>query len=645
VSGFEKSRTPTIQQTYDKQAGGADTTLDIALDTIFDIKGNDSSTLYNAIRIDPDDAFSQRSVLFDGNDSVRMPDRVRMNQGAQLLADEVSVGALNYDANGTSFGLHIFRSNTLGNVAVGATTTATSVFGSEDFEIYAATGTVRMFSFDADVSVYSQDGELNLQDYAYSKSADFTAVNISPSITATGALQTAIGVDLAAGITYTQTQGSVFDAHTGLSVGFVNTAPNGAATDVHQTRAFLGSAIWFGSNAARVKSVVSGAFYQCSVNTTGTITLGSGVGAQAGCVLGGTLTSGNGLTANGCFEFLGGTVVDNLALLVNPTTVGTTNWGMGIEGATANNYILGRLSLGSQTAPGSQTGATFVGEISGNIRLEGTDAVYFGGVTGDTDGGAFALQAGVTGQPQFTGRNSANNELISFDLQTVANEVGISTTGGTDTLSVKTQFSTFKVENTTALGSSTAPGSQGGTTFDLEVSGEARLVGNSAVNFGGSAGGTDDAEVAVRSPTGTSGIIRLLGRNNTNNQSLDVDLETTAGGVGLTASSGATYIDSISVFKTSKGVVRAINTYTTTQTLAAVNHVVLGNHATTAFTITLPSVSSAQTGREIVIKNINTATVTVDGDGSETIDGSLTVALNQYDSITIISDGSNWHII
>jgi hypothetical protein len=37
--------------------------------------------------------------------------------------------------------------------------------------------------------------------------------------------------------------------------------------------------------------------------------------------------------------------------------------------------------------------------------------------------------------------------------------------------------------------------------------------------------------------------------------------------------------------------------------------------------------------------------VTVDGNASETIDGALTYALAvQYQSITIISDGTNWHI-
>lgn len=64
-----------------------------------------------------------------------------------------------------------------------------------------------------------------------------------------------------------------------------------------------------------------------------------------------------------------------------------------------------------------------------------------------------------------------------------------------------------------------------------------------------------------------------------------------------------------------------------------------------SFTITLPPAGS-WVGRVITVKQISaTGTVTVDGDGSETIDGSADFPLaTQYDSVTVISDGSNWFI-
>jgi len=49
-------------------------------------------------------------------------------------------------------------------------------------------------------------------------------------------------------------------------------------------------------------------------------------------------------------------------------------------------------------------------------------------------------------------------------------------------------------------------------------------------------------------------------------------------------------------------------------------------------------------GRQLDIKNIDTGVVTVLPDGIETIDGEANIQLVQYDSITIVSDGTNWII-
>jgi len=62
-------------------------------------------------------------------------------------------------------------------------------------------------------------------------------------------------------------------------------------------------------------------------------------------------------------------------------------------------------------------------------------------------------------------------------------------------------------------------------------------------------------------------------------------------------------------------------------------------------TITLPT-AIGNDGKTFDIKNIGTGTVTIDGDGSQTIDGELSVSNSiQYDTITVRSNGSNWDII
>ena len=63
-------------------------------------------------------------------------------------------------------------------------------------------------------------------------------------------------------------------------------------------------------------------------------------------------------------------------------------------------------------------------------------------------------------------------------------------------------------------------------------------------------------------------------------------------------------------------------------------------------TITLPT-ANGNSGLEYKVKKIgSTANVVIDGNESETIDGATTTTLTvQYESITIVCDGSNWWII
>lgn len=67
----------------------------------------------------------------------------------------------------------------------------------------------------------------------------------------------------------------------------------------------------------------------------------------------------------------------------------------------------------------------------------------------------------------------------------------------------------------------------------------------------------------------------------------------------------------------------------------------------TAMTANLPP-AKAHKGKRYAIKKIDgTANVvTVDGSGSETIDGSTTQPINtQYQTLTVVSDGSQWWVI
>ena len=88
-------------------------------------------------------------------------------------------------------------------------------------------------------------------------------------------------------------------------------------------------------------------------------------------------------------------------------------------------------------------------------------------------------------------------------------------------------------------------------------------------------------------------------------------------------------------------------TKTGNYTATSNDYTIICNATSGSFTITLPAVAS-HTNRMYHIKKIDSSanTVTVDGNGAETIDDATTAVLTtQYESITIQSDGSEWWII
>lgn len=95
------------------------------------------------------------------------------------------------------------------------------------------------------------------------------------------------------------------------------------------------------------------------------------------------------------------------------------------------------------------------------------------------------------------------------------------------------------------------------------------------------------------------------------------------------------------------GGVRDMRTETANYTAVLTDDVILVDASGGAVTITLPAAAD-RTGKQYDIKKIDSSgnAVTIDGDGSETIDDSLTNIIGaQYNSVTIVSDGTEWWII
>lgn len=90
----------------------------------------------------------------------------------------------------------------------------------------------------------------------------------------------------------------------------------------------------------------------------------------------------------------------------------------------------------------------------------------------------------------------------------------------------------------------------------------------------------------------------------------------------------------------------SIQSITTTDTINDTENVLAVCSGTT-YTATLPSAATVGAGHRVTVKRTSSGTITVEGDSTDTIDGSANYLLDvALMSVSLVSDGtSNWHII
>ena len=183
-----------------------------------------------------------------------------------------------------------------------------------------------------------------------------------------------------------------------------------------------------------------------------------------------------------------------------------------------------------------------------------------------------------------------------------------------------------------------------GSTFVLENGATARA------SLGVDAAGTDNS-TDVTLVTTSHDYLSISGQAITLG-TIDIGDDTNlAAGTGLSLSGDTVSISNGGVDTTqlAAGAVteakreRTVATTSSTSTIS--NDITLATGGSGGITLTLPSAAS---GKMVTVKKVDSGagTITLDPPGSVTIDGALTKVLyHQYETMTCVSDGTNWFIV
>lgn len=175
--------------------------------------------------------------------------------------------------------------------------------------------------------------------------------------------------------------------------------------------------------------------------------------------------------------------------------------------------------------------------------------------------------------------------------------------------------------------------------FDTEVGNHPDVVANTAKNT------NVPTALSIGTVNGTTFAITSDG--SADDVIIPVFTDTDAGLVPGSAGGTANFLRADGSFAVPPGINNlVVVTETTTSRTAVAFEAIMVDDDTAAGTVTITLPASVANDMIVVKKLGTTADVILDGDSAEEIDGATTFTLtSQYASITIIADGTGWHII
>jgi hypothetical protein len=386
-------------------------------------------------------------------------------------------------------------------------------------------------------------------------------------------------------------------------------------------------------------------------------------------------TLGNNIFYDGVsYKYITSAAGSSIDLGGNYMTFGTL--ASGTAGATATGVERARIHtdgifyIGNGDVAGSPNNGIVSATGGSGTNVAGAEFRIRGGAsTGSGNGGAITFYTSTAGASGTTVRAGTEKMRITSDgqvtLATGANVSAIAQTGysltGSNASSLIDLAGTWNTTgNPTAIKlniTNTASGANS-LLMDLQVGGtpEFRVTRTGNVVVNGSTStyqmhvvGTGSL-LALGEESFTTGRQMLFGIDGSGNGEIqsvhqgtsyrNLALNPLGGNVGIATSSPT------STLHANGSVAKAITTKTATYTLTSSDHTVIFNLNGNA-TANLPDATTC-TGRIYMIK-INrtntTDTLTIDPNGTQTIDGFTTYALQCQYAVTIQSDGSNWQIV
>lgn len=297
------------------------------------------------------------------------------------------------------------------------------------------------------------------------------------------------------------------------------------------------------------------------------------------------------------------------------TGTNITNWNTAY--GWGNHASAGYLTSFTETDPVFVASASY-GITATNITNWNT--AYTNRITSLTttgSSGSATLTSNTLNIPTYTlsglGGQASSTNLTSLSGLTYASASFVKmTAAGTFALDTNTYYLSSNPSGyTNNAGTVTSVGGTG-TAFGLTLTGTVTTSGSLTL------GGTLAVPIANITATGTPSSTTYLRGDGTWST-----VSSTGGGGYTTTSQTSNY----------------------SETATTGTKIILGDTTGGTFTITLPTaVGNAST--IIIKKTAGTAALVVDGASSETIDGGLTATINKvYESITLISDNTNWQIV